>query len=466
MSPKRSKGKCKVQPKKIPSPKEKTPSETIKKKKSNGYRNYIPKLLKKVSPSCQISEGSDVQLDKTIRILAQSLSAEARNTCFRTKKKTISVKEVNLAIRLYFPDNLANKAIKRGKKALETVDSAPKSNIPRRREFVANLTLPVSFTEKFLREFDLCKLHAGKNAPIALTAALECVTSEILKLAAVVAQNNKHVTVSPRHIFLAISGDKDIKTLMESFNIQFMGVGVVPYIHPEFMTKKRISSRKRKSRGNSKAVKSSTHKFLPGTVALRDIRKLQKSNKTCLQGAPFERVVRKLVTDIEGEETTVQFSAGSLKTIQVFVEQQVINLFRVAIQLTVHAKREGIQQKDVELAWDLSNNPRVPKTDNIPQVISEGIKENGIERLGKRAGIKRKGFGFYPATQRYIYSLICVLLTKTLKIMHNRDAITVKLSDLEAAIRALGIHFTIYVKTETKKINNRSQTKETSVPDE
>ena len=47
--------------------------------------------------------------------------------------------------------------------------------------------------------------------------------------------------------------------------------------------------------------KSGGHRFRPGTIALREIRKFQKSTELLLRKLPFQRLVREIATEFKSD---------------------------------------------------------------------------------------------------------------------------------------------------------------------
>jgi hypothetical protein len=43
------------------------------------------------------------------------------------------------------------------------------------------------------------------------------------------------------------------------------------------------------------------HRYRPGTVALREIRKYQKSTEACIRRLPFQRLVREIASDFKAD---------------------------------------------------------------------------------------------------------------------------------------------------------------------
>jgi len=55
------------------------------------------------------------------------------------------------------------------------------------------------------------------------------------------------------------------------------------------------------------------HRYLPGTVALREIRRYQKSTELLIRKLPFQRLVREVAQDFKGE---LRFNFYSLCALQ------------------------------------------------------------------------------------------------------------------------------------------------------
>jgi histone H3 len=89
------------------------------------------------------------------------------------------------------------------------------------------------------------------------------------------------------------------------------------------------------------------HRFRPGTVALRNIRKQQK-NSDCLAipKTNFERLVREVTQDFK---TDCRFGDGVIELLQLVIEEYMVKLAEYATDLAIHAKRESVSPKDFKL---------------------------------------------------------------------------------------------------------------------
>lgn len=88
-------------------------------------------------------------------------------------------------------------------------------------------------------------------------------------------------------------------------------------------------------------------RYRPGTVALREIRRYQKSTELLMRRLPFQRLVREIAADYH---TDVRFQASALSALQEAAEQYLVGLFEDTNLCALHAKRVTIMPKDIQLA--------------------------------------------------------------------------------------------------------------------
>ncbi|KAL7672135.1 hypothetical protein ACOME3_007029 [Neoechinorhynchus agilis] len=90
-----------------------------------------------------------------------------------------------------------------------------------------------------------------------------------------------------------------------------------------------------------------SHRFKPGTVALREIKQYQKSTDLLIRRLPFQRLVREIAQDFRMD---LRFQAAALIALQDATEAYVVGLFEDANLCAIHAKRVTIMPKDIHLA--------------------------------------------------------------------------------------------------------------------
>ena len=89
------------------------------------------------------------------------------------------------------------------------------------------------------------------------------------------------------------------------------------------------------------------HRFRPGTVALREIRKYQKSTELLIRKLPFQRLVREIANDFK---TDLRFQSQAILALQEASEAYLVGLFEDTNLCAIHAKRVTIMPKDIQLA--------------------------------------------------------------------------------------------------------------------
>jgi len=90
------------------------------------------------------------------------------------------------------------------------------------------------------------------------------------------------------------------------------------------------------------------HRYRPGTVALREIRKYQKSTELLIRKLPFQRLVKEIITNDLNLELRVQSTA--ILCLQEAAEAYLVSLFEDTNLCALHAKRVTIMTKDMALA--------------------------------------------------------------------------------------------------------------------
>ncbi|XP_076886044.1 histone H3.3-like isoform X1 [Bidens hawaiensis] len=89
------------------------------------------------------------------------------------------------------------------------------------------------------------------------------------------------------------------------------------------------------------------HRYRPGTVALREIRKYQKSTELLIRKSPFQRLVREIAQDYK---TDLRFQSHAVLALQEAAEAYLVGLFEDTNLCAIHAKRVTVMVKDIQLA--------------------------------------------------------------------------------------------------------------------
>jgi histone H3 len=112
--------------------------------------------------------------------------------------------------------------------------------------------------------------------------------------------------------------------------------------------KRPISSKAaKKSAPSSVAGVKKAHRYKPGTVALREIRKYQKSTELLIRKLPFQRLVREIASEYKSD---LRFQSSAVLALQEASESFIVGLFEDTNLCAIHAKRVTIMPKDIHLA--------------------------------------------------------------------------------------------------------------------
>ena len=96
------------------------------------------------------------------------------------------------------------------------------------------------------------------------------------------------------------------------------------------------------------------HRFRPGTVALKEIRRYQKSTELLIRKLPFQRLVWEISADSKIITSPlcgkVRFQSLAIKALQEASEAYLVGLFEDTNLCAIHAKWVTIMPKDIQLA--------------------------------------------------------------------------------------------------------------------
>ena len=410
------------------------------------FNHYISKILKQVHPDKHITKAAKDTVDGAIRLLATKLASTAHRVAISAGVCTISAREVQTSVRLLLVDQLNKQAVSEGTKAVTKFTNFPSEGVttPTRREVRAGLQFSVSLVEKYLRQTGL---KVGATASVYLASVLEYIAAEILELSGSQTHNDRRTNMTRRHIVLAIQQDGELETLFRTNGITILGGGIVPHLESELSKKK--PKKKLKSREGPQP-----HRWRPGTVAKREVKKIQKSDKMLLQKAPFAREVRDIAAKFGGD---LRFTQKALTVLQEYIESDMVSFFKACQKFAIHAKRETVNCSDLDLYFTL-NNLVVVADDWAKQRIKKkgkpwGFTNPGIQRLARRGGVIRIAGDVYEHAKAYIDMTLAHHLENIVNFtVHNRGK-TVSVKSVLNGLAVSGVHLAVtYSKIKRKKI--------------
>ena len=92
------------------------------------------------------------------------------------------------------------------------------------------------------------------------------------------------------------------------------------------------------------------HRYRPGTVALRDIRRYQKSTELLIRKVAFQRLVKEIAQDFKINGEPLRWQSTAILALQEASEAYLVGLFEDTNLCAIHAKRVTIMPKDIQLA--------------------------------------------------------------------------------------------------------------------
>ena len=113
------------------------------------------------------------------------------------------------------------------------------------------------------------------------------------------------------------------------------------------MPRKQLASKAARKTGPVVGGVKKPHRYRPGTVALREIRRYQKSTDLLIRKANFSRFAREVAQDFK---TDLRWKSIAVLALQEASEAYLTTMFEDCNLCAIHAGRVTIQPKDVYLA--------------------------------------------------------------------------------------------------------------------
>lgn len=409
------------------------------KKKSSGTKRisfnvYIRRIQKIINQDHEISKNALSQLNSIMGIIATDLSVTSRFITGLCGRKTVNCSSVQAAVKLRIPGEISINSVKEGVTAVDKFQTSKKAGL-NRRETHAELIFSVSLAEHFLRGYNSSTLAVSSSAPVFLAATLEYICKEILDLASQQTQLKTKKKITVRHMFLGIANDHEFPAFFRNMKILMTCTGVLQDIPVYLLDTKEKKAAAARRRGKNEKEKTG-HRFRPGTVALRKIRNTQKTGELLLQKLPVERIVRHYL------KNDTRLSSGAAELVQSIVEPQVVSLFEKSRDLAHHAGRQTVQEEDLHLVLkhadvDISKFETEAKKKDRNAIYLSG---QGIDRLSKRAAVKRLQKESKILAHAYILYLIEKISTACLRIVEVKNVKTLSQQDVVEGCKILGIN--------------------------
>ena len=89
------------------------------KKRANSFKTYISRVLKQVHPKIGLSKKSMIIMNSFVMDSFDKIAQESAKLAKTSKRATLSAREVQSAVRLVLPNELAKHAVTEGTKAIQ-----------------------------------------------------------------------------------------------------------------------------------------------------------------------------------------------------------------------------------------------------------------------------------------------------------------------------------------------------------
>ncbi|CAG9574389.1 unnamed protein product [Danaus chrysippus] len=316
-----------------------------KHKRKESYAIYIYKVLKQVHPDTGISSKAMSIMNSFVNDIFERIAAEASRLAHYNKRSTITSREVQTSVRLLLPGELAKHAVSEGTKAVTKYTSS-------------KIIIYYYSLYKFQRiELNISEYEDDR---------VDLVTRSI----------NPNPSNDPRRLplrstyiragrFIYGYHYSSILAVVHTTVVRVVRCFIayrVKVIFISIMARTKQTARKstggkapRKQLATKAARKSAPatggvkkpHRYRPGTVALREIRRYQKSTELLIRKLPFQRLVREIAQDFK---TDLRFQSSAVMALQEASEAYLVGLFEDTNLCAIHAKRVTIMPKDIQLA--------------------------------------------------------------------------------------------------------------------
>ncbi|XP_012494015.1 PREDICTED: uncharacterized protein LOC105805633 [Propithecus coquereli] len=172
------------------------------------------------------------------------------------------------------------------------------------------------------------------------------------------------------------------------------------------------------------------HRYRPGTVALREIRRYQKSTELLIRKLPFQRLVREIAQDFK---TDLRFQSSAVMALQEACEAYLVGLFEDTNLCHFLLSMSGRGKGGKGLGKGGAKRHRKVLRDNI-----QGITKPAIRRLARRGGVKRISGLIYEETRGVLKVFLENVIRDAVTYTEHAKRKTVTAMDVVYALKRQG----------------------------
>jgi len=276
------------------------------------------------------------QLNSVLCILANIIQERCMKILSVSKKKTITVREIMCAIKLTFSGNLQTAILKECVESLTKYDNLNQTSNRRSKHTRIGMVFSPSVSEKFLRNFGLCKALISDNAPVCLSTALEYICFEILS-SSIKYMPQKKSRLSIREIYLGIKNDTEMNTFFVNHGIYLIGEGV-----------------------KQNFFSDSDEKNCRSLCVTDEIKKIQ-GVYDCLfiSKSFFKKLVRYYVVKHTG---ATKLNKNMVTILQYVIENYIVHLLQESNRLSIYTGRKKVTGDDIKFILSLTEGEEITVT--------------------------------------------------------------------------------------------------------
>lgn len=206
---------------------------------------YVLKTLNSIHPDMGLSGDAGACMVNFVKINISKIMAAVNQLILRTGAKTITARDIEAAVTLMLPGELAKQAKTQASAAVakyvQDIETGEKGQNPKQRSTRAGLIFNITRVENLMM-LESNTVRKSATAAVFLSAVIEYLIAEILELAGNAARDSQRKRITPRHIKIVILNDEELRTLYQD---TIIAGGVLPNINSSLLPS---SDRKKKSR--------------------------------------------------------------------------------------------------------------------------------------------------------------------------------------------------------------------------
>lgn len=391
------------------------------------FITYIRNTLKALHPDGGFKKQALLEVNSLVDVVGKQTLAKAEELAIQKGQKTLFAENVHRAATLLFGGGLSSSGKLKASK--EEGGKTVNVKIPAAR---AGHYLKAEFRgAAFINKTALRVgkgVKNGRREEGAADALAKVLNDFLVTLLEAAKPDKGKVYLKARNIRQAAEKKDAIHSFFQSQGIVLARAGVAATgihdaLRPPLTAGENRKYTKRKG-------DTSKHRYRPGTVALRNITKLQQSDAFMLQQAPFSRLVRASAGKYE------RVSSKAFSILQSYVESNVVSLLHMANLIAINAKRQTVAVSDIEIA-KMGCDQFKSHYGKHKSGDGEEIKNGGILRLARQAGVKRLSTEAYDYLRGCIGHMVASVMKAAVVFTENAAHKTVTGSDVVKAIETV-----------------------------